>query len=194
MTRTDKSVIKNSWFNSWHLINSSLQLSTLLACFFKNIFLSFPLDCSGWFGGLPWWWGWRGRRWRRAVSEEAAPPELLRLIVLCLIVADGHWVPPILPPLVVSLVLGLPVPPVSLTEETGKDELPPHSVPPDLCSSFLPQWKEMESFSFAKKDRSVRSFSPLILPLPFYQLPPLGDHKNSFFLTDPWQTQHSCLS
>lgn len=76
---------------------------------------------------------------------------------------DGHRVPPIVPPLVVSLVLGLLVPPVSLTEEADKDELPPHSVPPDLCSSFLPQWKEMESFSFTgKKDRSVCSFSPLI--------------------------------
>lgn len=41
--------------------------------------LLFVLDCSGWFGGLPWRWGWGGRgRGRGAVSEEAAPSELLK--------------------------------------------------------------------------------------------------------------------
>lgn len=106
---------------------------------------------------------------------------------------DGHRVPPIIPPLVVSLVLGLLVPPVSLSEETDKDELPPHSVPPDLCSSFLPQWREMESFSFTgKKDRSVCSFSPLIFTSSSYPPPRPGDPKSSFLppeeLTDPLQT------
>lgn len=52
---------------------------------FINLFVvCLPVsDGSGWFGGLPWRWGWRGRRWwGRAVSKEAAPSELLRLIVL----------------------------------------------------------------------------------------------------------------
>lgn len=151
------------------------------------------LDCSGWFGGLPWRWGWRGRRWGRAVSKEAASFELLRLIVLCLVAVDGHWVPPILPPLVFSLVLGQPVPPVSLTEETGKDELPPHSVPPDLCSSFLPQWKKLE------KSQISLFLQPVDFTSSPYQQPPLREPKLSFLcpeekLIDPWQTHPSSLS
>lgn len=44
--------------------------------------LSSSSDHSGWFSGLPWWWGWGRWRRRRAVSEEATSPEFLRLIVL----------------------------------------------------------------------------------------------------------------
>lgn len=48
-------------------------------------------DCSGGFGGLSRRWGRRRRRWRgRAVSQEAAPPELIRLTPLCLVAVDGH--------------------------------------------------------------------------------------------------------
>lgn len=48
-------------------------------------------DCSGGFGGLSRRWGRRRRRWRgRAVSQEAAPPEFIRLTPLCLVAVDGH--------------------------------------------------------------------------------------------------------
>lgn len=48
-------------------------------------------DCSGGFGGLSRRWGRRRRWWRgRAVSQEAAPPELIRLTPFCLVVVDGH--------------------------------------------------------------------------------------------------------
>lgn len=78
---------------------------------------------------------------------------------------------------------------VSLRRQT-KDELPPHSVPPDLCSSFLPQWKEMGSFSFTgKKDRSVCSFSPLI----FTSSPPKKLLSSSWRTHWPFTNFHNTL-
>ena len=56
------------------------------------------------------------------------------------------------------------------------------SLSPSLFLLLLPpQREEMESFSFTgNKDRSLCSFSPSIISLPFYQQPPLGDPEASF--------------
>lgn len=85
-----------------------------------------------------------------------------------------------LPPLVNSVVLGLPVPSVSPTEETEKVDLQTRSVPSDHCSSFLSHWNEMQSWE------SVLAACWFLSPS-LHQQPPLGDSK---LLSSFWRETH----
>lgn len=123
---------------------------------FVNLFVFFfsVSDGSGWLGGLPWWWGWRGRwRWRRAVSEEAAPSELLRLNVLCLVEVEGK-ASPSRPPSSGRLIG--PWPACAICQSHGGDG---NSQAPDsLCSSW-----SLLLFSSLVEDEEPLSFFFLFL-------------------------------
>lgn len=137
-------------------------------------------DCSGGFGGLSRRWGWRRRRWRgRAVSQEAAPPELIRLTPLCLVAMDGHS--PSYPPSSGRLSGSRPACAICSSQGGDRKQSSTQLTLPLLIPAlrFFHGWREMERFSFGH-----------LFPQHLFLLSPLPSPGDSTLCCLPFEEEH----